>query len=243
MAAKERATLPKAKPRVHHHVVRTLALRLLRGEWAEGSALPPEMELCRELEISRSALREAIKVLGGKGLVSVRPRTGTAVRPRDEWNRLDPDLLRWSMDLEPDLDLVFSLIEARQSIEPAAARLAAARATEEDIARLDDAYRRMVEALADSDFQRFNEADTEFHRHLLRASHNVVFHQMATTIDAALAYSFRMTIQRAREPGGSLALHGDVVERIRARDTDGAQDVMIRLLNLAVVDLGLANRP
>jgi GntR family galactonate operon transcriptional repressor len=237
------ATRRLVKPRVHRNVVKTLAQRILRQEFKSGSLLPSEPELCETLNISRSALREAIKVLGGKGLVTPRPRTGTLVRPRDDWNLLDPDLLAWSMEIEPSAELVLSLIEARQVIEPAVARFAALRATEKDIAVVESAYQRMSEALASLDFDAFNEADIDFHKGLLRASHNIVFQQMSTTIGAALAYSFRLTIQRAREPGASLPNHGEVIQRIRLRDADGAYASMARLLDIAVVDLGLSSIP
>ena len=237
------ATRTLVKPRVHQQLVKTLAQRILRQEFKPGTLLPPEPELCETLKISRSALREAIKVLSGKGLVTPRPRTGTVVRPRDEWNLLDAELLAWSMELEPSADFVLSLIEARQVIEPAAARFAALRAAENDIAVIETSYKRMSEALAALDFDAFNEADIDFHKALLRASHNVVFQKLSTMIGAALAYSFRLTIQRAREPGASLPNHGEVLKRIRLRDADGAYASMARLLDIAIVDLGLSSIP
>ncbi|MFC0008529.1 FadR/GntR family transcriptional regulator [Devosia nitrariae] len=227
------------KPRVHRHVVKTLAQRILSEQLKPGSLLPPEAELCDELNISRSALREAVKVLGNMGLVTTRPRTGTQVRKRDEWNLLDQDLLAWSMEIAPSPELVLSLIEARQAIEPAAARLAALRAGAAELAPLEDAYRRMSEAKARQDFATFNQADIDFHTALLRASGNIVFQQLSNTIGAALAYSFRMTVERAREPGASLPNHGEVIERIRERDSEGAAASMARLLRIAVIDLGL----
>jgi GntR family transcriptional regulator, galactonate operon transcriptional repressor len=228
MAIAEATTRTLVKPRVHRHLVKTLAQSILRQEFKPGSLLPSEPELCETLNISRSALREAIKVLGGKGLVTPRPRT---------------DLLAWSMEIEPSAELVLSLIEARQVIEPAVARLAALRATEKDIAVVESAYQRMSEAMAAPDFDAFNEADIDFHKGLLRASHNIVFQQMSTTIGAALAYSFRLTMERAREPGASLPNHGEVIERIRLRDADGAYASMARLLDIAIIDLGLSSIP
>lgn len=227
------------KPRVHHHVVKTVAQRILSGQFKPGDSLPPEPDMCIELNISRSALREAVKVLGSKGMVSTRPRTGTVVRPRDDWNLLDPDVLGWSIAIEPSPELVLSLIEARQIIEPAAARFAALRATATDIAPMEAAYKAMGDSKRRQDFEAFNAADIQFHTALLRASRNIVFQQLSTTIGAALAYSFRITIERAREPGASLPNHGEVIERIRMRDADGAYASMARLLNIAIVDLGL----
>ena len=231
------------KPRVHRHVVKTLAQSILGGEFLPGSVLPPEPDMCLSFNVSRSAVREAIKVLDSKGMVTTRPRIGTVVRPRYDWNLLDPDILGWSIELQPSAELVFSLIEARQVIEPAAARFAAMRATASDIAPMEDAFARMSQAKSSQDFSTFNQADIDFHTALLRASRNIVFQQLSTTIGAALAYSFRLTIERAREPGASLPNHGEVIERIRLRDSDGAFAAMARLLNIAIIDLGLTGYP
>tara|TARA_R110000868_G_scaffold13500_11_gene62870 strand:+ start:2007 stop:2753 length:747 start_codon:yes stop_codon:yes gene_type:complete len=228
------------KPRVHRHVVKTLAQRLLGGKFQPGDVLPPEPDMCADFKVSRSAVREAIKVLDSKGMVTTRPRIGTVVRSRHEWNLLDPDLLAWSIELQPSAELVLSLIEARQVIEPAAARFAALRATEADLAPMEDAFARMSKAKQSQDFSTFNQADIDFHTALLRASGNIVFQQLSNTIGAALAYSFRLTVERAREPGASLANHGEVIERIRHRDSEGAYASMARLLNIAIVDLGLS---
>jgi GntR family transcriptional regulator, galactonate operon transcriptional repressor len=231
----------KGRPRVHKHVLRTLAQRILTGEVAPGQTFLPESELCETLGIGRSSLREVMKVLEGKGLIASRPRAGTFVLPRDQWNILDPELLDWSMELPPDPHFVMSLIEARQAIEPASARLAAMRASAADLAPVEAAYAVMCAKLKDKDFAAFNVADIEFHTALLRASKNAVFVQMSRTIGAALGYAFRMTIARSREPGKSLAMHGEVIAAILARDPALAQETMSRLLNIAVLDLGLTS--
>jgi len=229
-----------SKPRVHGHVVKTIALAILTQEYQSGTMLPAEAELCARFNVSRGALREAIRVLAGKGLLSPRPRTGTLIRPREDWNLLDADMLAWSMEHKLDPEFVLSLIEARKVIEPSAARFAASRATMRDLAVIEDAYRTMSQSKAIADFKAFNAADIEFHKGVLRASHNVVFEQLSTTIGTALAYSFRLTTDRAREPGGSLPNHGEVIERIRMRDPEGAYSAMTRLLDIALVDLGLS---
>jgi GntR family transcriptional regulator, galactonate operon transcriptional repressor len=230
------------KPRVHRQVVETLAQRILGGEFAPGQALPPEPSLCESLDVSRSAVREAVKVLASKGMVVARPRTGTVVRPHGDWALLDPDVLAWSIDLDPSPELVLSLIEARQVIEPAAARLAALRADAADVAPMEQAFALMGRHLVRQDFEAFNTADIAFHTALLRASGNIVFQQLSNTIGAALAYSFRLTLSRAREPGASLPNHGEVIERIRLRDGDGAAAAMSRLLDIAIVDLGIGKK-
>jgi GntR family transcriptional regulator, galactonate operon transcriptional repressor len=222
------------KPRVHQQAVETIARAILRGDFAATGYLPPEPQLCETLQISRSAVREAVKVLGGKGLVSARPHVGTMIRPRDEWNMLDSDLLAWSIEVKPDAKVVMSLIEARQVIEPAAARLAAQRATAADLAAIERAFLGMSAAREANDFAAYNAADKDFHTAMLGASHNFVFRQLATTIGAALAYSFRIT---SRELGHALPIHREVMERIRMRDADGASAAMLRLLDIAIRDL------
>lgn len=235
------ATKPLSKPRVHRQIVKALAERILNDEISPGSALPPEGELCAHYNVSRGALREAVKVLSTKGLVVARPRVGTTVRPRDDWNLLDADLLDWSMELHPNPEIVLSLIEARQVIEPAAARFAASRAEADDIAPIEEAYRAMQRAKDAGDFVTFNEADIAYHQALLRASKNAVFQQLSNTIGTALAYSFRLTTERARDPGASIANHGEVIVCIRERDPAGAYAAMERLLDIAIIDLGLSH--
>lgn len=222
----------QVKPRVHQQVVEAIARSILRGEYI--GFLPPEPQLCDALKVSRSALREAVKVLGGKGLVSSRPHVGTVIRPRDEWNMLDADLLAWSLEDAPDLKVVAALIEARQVIEPAGARLAAQRATAADLAKIEAAFLGMKAAREAADFDAYNSADKDFHTAILSATHNFVFRQLAVTIGAALAYSLQVT---KRELGHALPLHGDVLEHIRMRDADGAFAAMLYLLIDAMSDV------
>ncbi|MGC8470099.1 MAG: FadR/GntR family transcriptional regulator, partial [Acetobacteraceae bacterium] len=119
------------RPRVHANVVRSLAARILRGDFQPGQTLPNEAALQLEFGVSRTALREAVRVLAAKGMLVSRPRVGTAVRERAAWNRLDAEVLAWSFAVAPDLAFVESLIEARRVIEPAAAAFAAMRARPE----------------------------------------------------------------------------------------------------------------
>ncbi len=234
--AKEIATL--RKPRVHQQVVEALSLQVLSGDYAPGSALPPEQDLCAWLGVSRSALREAVKVLSTKGLVTTRPRVGTVVRPTDEWRMLDPDLLTLAMQTRPDAEIVLNLIEARQVIEPAAAGLAAARATTVDLESMQAALERMQKCRDRLDFDGFTAADRKFHQALLVASHNLVFRHLSGVIGAALDYAFRITIKPSR--GASLPQHVDVFNYVAARDAGGAHRAMLHLLDTARVDLGLS---
>src|SRR5215831_6104607 len=124
------------RERLHDRVTREIALGIVRGRiGTDASALSTEGDLGRHFSVSRTVLREAVKVLAAKGLIEVRPRTGIRVRPRDEWNLVDPDLLGWLCEAGVDDLFIRDLCEVRAIVEPAAAELAAARASDEEIAQ------------------------------------------------------------------------------------------------------------
>src|SRR5215471_14211518 len=131
---------------LHGAVVHDIGVRILRGELQPGQLLPNEDELGGSLGVSRTVLREAIKVLAAKRLVESRPKTGTRVRPRDDWNLLDPDVLAWQLAAGPVERFVSDLFELRQMIEPPAAAIAARRATPAEIRRIAQAYAAMEAA-------------------------------------------------------------------------------------------------
>src|SRR5262245_57393512 len=136
---------PAGYPRrnLHGQIVHTIGKQILRGELRPGDPIP----VPQDLPASRTALREAIKVLAAKGLVEARPKTGTRVRSRDAWNLLDPDVLAWRQDGAPPLRFVRSVTELRSIIEPGAAALAATRASSMDLAAIDRAYHDMEAAV------------------------------------------------------------------------------------------------
>ncbi|MBX6322868.1 MAG: FadR family transcriptional regulator [Rhodospirillaceae bacterium] len=228
---------PAGRRAVHGTVVRELARRILGGVFTPGTALPNEAELCAELKVSRSTLREAIRVLAAKGLVESRPRTGTRVREREDWDRLDPDLLQWAGELEPDIDFVAGLIEARRIIEPAAAEFAARRASARDLAAIEEAFEGMAAALP-HDIEAYCRSDLAFHSAILKASRNPVLAHLSGIIGAALMSAFRLTTEHARSYQRTLQVHADVLDAIRLRDTAQARETMLRLITVAADDLG-----
>ena len=114
---------------LYAQVVHELGQRIAAGEFPETEPLPIESDLAAQLGVSRNLLRESVKALVSKGLVEVRPRSGTRVRPRGEWHLLDPDVLGWLDAVGQRLHHAFDLVEFRLIVEPAASRLAALRAT------------------------------------------------------------------------------------------------------------------
>ena len=166
----------------------------------------------------------------------MRPRTGTVVREPENWNRLDPDVLEWSLAIAPDLAFVRSLLEARRVFEPAAAEFAAQRASAQDVGRIEAAYLGMKSALP-HDVEACCQADVAFHAAILRASGNVVLQQLVGTMGAALGNVFRLSTRLADSHERALSAHATVLDCIRLRDAAGARAAMLGLLQVASDDL------
>jgi GntR family galactonate operon transcriptional repressor len=214
---------------LHGAVVHDIGLRIVQGEIEAGGALPTEDELSGELVVSRTVLREAIKVLAAKGLVESRPKTGTRVRPRAEWNLIDPDVLAWQLEAGPDRRFLEDTLELRRLIEPAAARLAAQRASEGEIAVLEAACGEMLQVGEDLD--EWIEPDLRFHAVLLRASHNELLEHLTSMVGAVLRTLFTFS---SRPPGTFIRaapMHVAIVEALRLRDPAAAETAMLRLLD------------
>jgi DNA-binding FadR family transcriptional regulator len=189
-----------------------------------------------ELGVSRTALREATRTLAAKGLIESRQRAGTRVRAAEDWNRLDPDMLSWMAAIEPDLDFVKGLTEARKIIEPAAAELAALRATARNLASIEEAYEAM-RAADIADLGACADADVRFHIAILKASRNPVLANLGNVIAAALLNAFRLTTSASIRYSKTLDAHGEVLEAIRMRKARDARIRMQALLDIATADL------
>lgn len=220
----------------HEQIVHHLGVTIVRNAAIKpDQTLPSEPELCARLNVSRNMLREAIKVLAAKGLVESRPKVGTQVRPRQAWNLLDPEVLAWHSEVGPDEWFLRNLSEVRLLVEPQVARLAATRATDEEIASLDAWCRRMRIAVHDPDT--FVTADIKFHATLLSASHNELLEQLIAAISAALRASINITAQVAGASEASLPLHAAVVNSIRAHDGQAAEAAMRTLIGTTASDI------
>jgi DNA-binding FadR family transcriptional regulator len=212
-------------------VVDDLGRRILAGEVKPGHALPQEWTLCDQLGVSRTVVREAIKSLAGKGLVQSRAKRGTIVRPERDWNYLDPEVLDWQARADVDGRSLFYLTELRRAIEPAAAGMAAERATEEGLQLISQACERM-EQTADS-VGDFLAADIQFHVEILHASGNPFFAPVANVINASLESSLRVTNRQPADNHASVPVHQKVKRAICARKPTAAQAAMRSLLNEA----------
>ncbi|TMA22960.1 MAG: FadR family transcriptional regulator, partial [Deltaproteobacteria bacterium] len=128
---------------LHGELVHAVGLQIVKGELQPGDPLPTDLDSDSERGVSRTVVREAIKVLAAKGLVVSRPKTGTHVRERRFWNLMDPDVLAWRLEADPTDTFFVDVFELRRLIEPAAARLAAERATAEEVAALEADFAEM----------------------------------------------------------------------------------------------------
>jgi DNA-binding FadR family transcriptional regulator len=226
---------PRERPR--DHVTSTLAKRILSGALEPGERLPTEAELTEELAVSRTALRESMRTLAGKGLISTRTRAGSVVQPAARWNNLDPELLAWREELAPDVGFLQALTEARAVIEPAAAALAAERATPRDHGRIAEAFDAMQDAARQDDLESSVAADEAFHLAIVASSGNIVFVNFGALIGSALRQSFRLTTSAAISYDQALEIHGAVLQAIRKGRPDAAQAAMTRLIAIASADM------
>jgi DNA-binding FadR family transcriptional regulator len=220
---------------LHNRLLNELGLSIVRGELAPGDPLPNADDWSAAHGVSRTVLREVIKVLAGKGMVESRPKTGTRIRKRDDWNFLDPDVLFWRFGNTISDDDVRKLFELRRSIEPAAAELAAQRATPEQAARLMELYSQM-ELWAD-DNERFSEADLAFHQAILRMSGNELFGSLAALTEAAMLISFRLSDDNPLGQRPSLPMHKQVCDCIERHDAEGARAALVELLDKSEADV------
>ena len=219
--------------RIHGSIADWLGMRVVRGEFAVGDNLPGELVFCDQHGVSRTAYREAMRMIASKGLVVSRTRTGTRVAPREQWAFLDPDVVRWFFSCDPPPSrFIRDLYELRMFVEPQAAATAAERRTEADLAEIASALNRMGTARMTE--AAWREADAAFHRSILRATGNEVLLSLASGICAAVAYTTEYKYRSLRHPRNPIEEHRAVFERIRDGDAEGARRLMQGLVGIAL---------
>jgi len=214
--------------KLHGLVVQQLGHRVVGGTYAAGSVLPNEELLCQELAVSRTALREAVKVLAAKGLLEARPRIGTRVRSRDHWNLLDPDILAWRCATGVDAEFLRHLTELREIIEPSAAALAATSRTPEQLEAIASALHAMEAA---SNITEWVQADLGFHTAVLKATNNPLLMPLAAIIGSALESLLGVTARTSDNFNQALPDHRKVFEAIQAQEPQNALHRMAGMLS------------
>ena len=225
-----------------HQLVHDLGLAIVQGNYAINAALPSEADICKQFGVSRSATREAVKMLAAKGLLTSRPRQGIRVLPEARWNMFDTDVLGWLLNSRPSLELLLEFTQMRRGIEPSAAALAAENATPEAIADIEAALQRMADAEAGLDDAL--ESDISFHTAILAASGNRFFAQMSAFVETALRVSIRFTNAMKGVAGADVGAHGQILNAIKKRNPRVARSKVEALLaeSIELIEQGRASR-
>jgi DNA-binding FadR family transcriptional regulator len=215
---------PRARKSMHARIVRDLGLRIASGALRPGDKLPSEASLCTDYDVSRSVLREATRVLVAKGLVMSRQRAGAIVRPRAEWHLLDPDVLYWLIQTQPQAEFVESLLTVRRIFEPAAAALAAKLASEQALSGIADAYAGMEAAATP---EQLLEPDVAFHRRIAEATGNDLIAYIGNMLSLALRESIKLSSQHPNTHALSLPRHKAILTALLNRDPLAARQATL----------------
>jgi DNA-binding FadR family transcriptional regulator len=216
-------------PGLHGQVLDQLGADICSGRMPAGTVITLE-EIERKYEVSRSVGRETIRVLEAMRLVISRRRVGVVVLDSEEWNLLDPRVIRWRMESPDRAEQIDALTELRIAIEPEAARLAATRATAQEAAELVGIAGRMWAASEEGDREAFLELDVQFHSLVLACSGNPMFRQLESLVSEILHGWLAHGLGPQHPHPTALSLHGAVATAIQTRNADEAFAVMRELL-------------
>lgn len=220
---------------VHGNTVDHLGESIVSGRYAAGSSIPPEPRLCEELGVSRTVIRESVKSLVAKGLLTTGPKVGTRVQREEQWNWFDPDVILWKSKSGMTREFLRDLQDLRRVLEPAAVAMAAERATAKELAEIEAAFQAMSHAVdGEGDYVA---CDLRFHQSLLRASHNRMIVQMSKVLSALLRTSFEISTSRKDGPRMSLPLHRAVLNAVLARNAAKAEKATLVLIEGADQDI------
>ncbi len=221
---------------VYAYIAHKVGCEIVAGVFPPGTLLPNEAEMRARFAVSRTALREAYSVLAAKGLILPRPKIGTRVRPKTDWNMLDPEVLTWHVEAVPNEEFISELYTLRHMIEPEAAAAAAAVASPATIEQIGAAFADMV-LFKDGEGDLIS-ADLRFHLGILNATGNHFVGAFGSLIYAALFSTFKLSWEgAARIRDSRLQQHADVFEAIRDREADRARERMHALLRDSLGDV------
>ncbi len=206
-------------------VAAELVSRIVRGQHPEGTALPPEPVLCETFSVSRTVVREAVKMLQEKGLVQVRQGSGTTVTPHTTWNLLDELVLAATIAEEDGPDVLDDLVVTRRLLESDMANMAARLVTDDVVAQLRDLVDRMDEHV--DDHVTYAPHDRAFHDIVMLTSGNRIARAVVRALESQVVNSVRYMGHPHREQNiASNQGHRRVYERIAARDPAAAAEAM-----------------
>lgn len=223
---------------LHGRVLDTLGPAITAGEYPAGSVLRTD-ELAQRFEVSRSVMREAVRVLESMHLVESRRRVGVTVLPECEWNVYDPQVIRWRLaGLERPRQLR-SLTVLRSAVEPVAAGLAARLATAEQCAELTECALGMVANSRGHRLEEYLFHDVAFHRVILTASGNEMFARLGGVVAEVLAGRTHHDVMFEDPDPAAVTLHVQVAEAVRARDAERAERLTREITEGALQELDI----
>jgi DNA-binding FadR family transcriptional regulator len=206
-------------------VIAELVSRIVRGVHPSGTSLPPEPALCEAFAVSRTVIREAVKVLQEKGLVQVRQGAGTMVTPAATWNMLDELVLAAAIAEDDTLAVLDDLVVTRRLLESDMAQVAARTADQDAVDRLRALVDRMDELVDDP--VAYREQDRVFHDTIMQASGNRIARGVIRALESQVVNTARYTGRSERALCvASNEGHRQIYERIAAHDPAGAAEAM-----------------
>ncbi len=231
-----RASNP-AQRAVHDRIAHELGIAIVGGRYQPGDILPGEERYSAEQGVSRTAYREAVRVLSAKGLVYSRTKSGTRITDRLRWNMLDLDVLAWMFEAGPTPQFLRDIFELRIVVEPAAAEFAALRRDGQDISRMGHALEEMRRFGLQTAEGRA--ADQSFHRLILLATRNESLITLATSVTAVVAWTTRFARDERKESRDPMPDHDAVFDAIMRGEGEEARLKMLALIRNASADAGM----
>jgi len=226
---REESTMLKG---LHARVLDLLGLAICAGDLATGSVVRID-QLQERYGVSRSVVREAIRVLASMGMVASRRRVGVQVLPETKWNLYDPQVIRWRLASPARIAQLQSLTELRTAIEPEAARLAAQRAPLAGASELMGLAGKLWAAGQANDAETFLTLDIKFHRLVLSSSGNEMFAKLNTLVEAVLTGRTQYGLMPRHPHNEALQLHVDVASAIQRGNGDDAHAAMLGIMERA----------
>jgi DNA-binding FadR family transcriptional regulator len=221
---------------LHARVLDHLGTAICAAQMAPGSVLYID-DLVGRYAVSRSVIREVLRVLAAMGLVESRRRVGTLIRPSSDWNVFDPQVIRWRLASAGRIAQLRSITELRAAVEPQAAWLAAARATPDEASDLVGLAAKMWAAGSSGEEAKFLQLDIEFHRRVLLSSGNEMFVKLHELVAEVLTGRHHYHLMPHNPDDQALQHHADVAQAIQRHNGERAKEAMMRIMEHAMEEM------